>query len=147
MNSLLLAFVLVISVRSMFLILSRLRAHLCKVIWALTLKTTIVVVGASGLLEIRPRAGLLLLWWSIASLLLLLLRRLNNPTSWLRDLLRGCSGSILHNVIPQCRGTRGSNRCLALLFSMVCRDKILLGDGQIHQIIERVRTDKIQPFL
>ena len=34
-----------------------------------------------------------------------------------------------------------------LLFSMMGHNKILLSDGQIHQIIERVRTDKIKPLL
>src|SRR6185312_6181283 len=99
LNGLLLALVLIISARSLPLSLSRLRAHLCKVIRAPTFKTAVVVVRASGLLKIRPRAGLLLLWWSIASLLgwhkpsllLLLLRRPNNPTPWLRGILRGCS--------------------------------------------------------
>jgi len=79
LNGLLLALVLIISARSMPLGLSHLRAHLCKVIWAPAFKTVVVVVRASGLLKIRPRAGLLLLWWSIASLLLLRLRRPNNP--------------------------------------------------------------------
>ena len=134
LNSLLLALILIISARRLSLILSRLRAHLCKVIRAPTLKTMVVVVGVSCLLKIRPRAGrLLLLWWSIAILLLLLLllRRSNNPSPWLRGLLRGCSWGILHNAIPRCRGTRGSSRCLALLFSTVCRDKIFLSI-QIH---------------
>ena len=149
LHSLFLALVLIISARGLPLILSRLRTHFGKEIRAPTLETTVVVVEASGLLIIRPRTGLLLrLWWSIASLLLLLLlRRTNNPTPWLRGLLRWCGWGILHNAIPRCRSTRGSSRCLALLFSAVCRDKILLGDSQIHQIIERVRTDKIQPFL
>ena len=139
---------LLISARSMSQILSRLWAHFGKMIWAPTLEATVVVVGASGLLKIRPRAGrLLLLRWSIAILLLLLLRRSNNPSPWLRGLLRGCGWGILHNTIPRCGSTRGSSRCLVLLFRAVCRDKILLGDSQIHQIIERVHTDKIQPFL
>ena len=147
LHSLLLAFIWIISARSLPLILSHLRAHFGKVIRAPTLEATVVVVGASGLLKIRPRAGRLLLWWwSIASLLLLL-RRSNNPSPWLRGLLRGCSWGILHNTIPRCRSTRGSSRYLALLFSAVCSNKILLGDSQIHQLIERVRTDKIQPFL
>jgi len=133
LNSLFLSLVLIISARSLPLILSRLRAHFGKVIRAPTLETTVVVVGASGLLKIRPRAGrLLLLRWSIAILLLLLLRRSNNPSPWLRGLLRGCSWNILHNVMPWCRGTRGSSRCLVFLFSAVCRDKIFLGDSQIH---------------
>ena len=147
LHSLLLAFIWIISARSLPLILSHLRAHFGKVIWAPTLEATVVVVGASGLLKIRPRAGRLLLrWWSIVSLLLLL-RRSNNPSPWLRGLLRGCSRGILLNTIPHCRSTRGSSRCLVLLFSAVCRNKIVLGDTQIHQFIERVRTDKIQPFL
>ena len=92
LNSLFLALILIISARSLPQILSRLRAHFGKVIRAPTLETTVVVVGASGLLKIRPRAGWLLrLWWSIMSLLLLLLRRSNNPSPWLRGLLRGCS--------------------------------------------------------
>ena len=91
MNSLLLALVLIISARSLSLILPHLWAHFCKVIRAPTFKTTVVVVRVSGLLKVRPRAGLLLLWWSIASLLLLLLRRSNNPTPWLRGLMRRCS--------------------------------------------------------
>ena len=153
LNGLFLALVLIISARSLPLRLSRLRAHFCKVIWTSAFETTIVVVRASGLLNIRPWAGLLLLRWCITSLLRwykpsllwlrLLLRRSNNPMPLLRGSLRGCSWSILHNAIPWCRGTRGSSRCLALLFSTVCRDKILLSDSQIHQIIERVRTDKI----
>ena len=73
LNSLFLALVLIISARSLPLILSRLRAHFGEVIRAPTLEATVVVVGVSGLLKIRPRAGRLLLrWWSIASLLLLL---------------------------------------------------------------------------
>jgi hypothetical protein len=133
LNKLFLALVLIISARSLPLIFSRLRAHFGKVVWAPTLETIVVVVGASSLLKIRPRAGLLLrLWWSIASLLLLLLRRSNNPSPWLRGLLRGCSWNILHNAMPRCRGTRGSSRCLVFLFSALCRDKIFLGDNQIH---------------
>ena len=69
LNGLFLALVLIISARSLPLSLSRLRAHLSKVIWAPTFKTAVVVVRVSILLKIRPRAGLLLLWWSIASLL------------------------------------------------------------------------------
>ena len=96
LHSLFLALVLIIYARSLPLGLSHLRAHLCKVIWAPAFKTAVVNVMASGLLKIRPRAGLLLLWWSIASLLRwhklsLLLRRPNNLTLWLRGLLRGCS--------------------------------------------------------
>ena len=117
LNKLFLALVLIISARGLPLILSRLRAHFGEVIRAPTLEATVVVVGASGLLKIRPRAGRLLLRWSIAILLLLLLRRSNNPSPWLRGLLRGCSWSILHNAIPRCKGTRGSSRCLLLLFS------------------------------
>ena len=154
LNGLFLALVLIISAKSLPLILSRLRAHLCKVIRAPAFQTSIIIVRASGLLKIRPRAGLLLLWWIIAGLLrwrkpslLLLLRRLNNPTPWLRGLLRGCEWVVLHNAIPRCKGTRGSSRCLALLFSTMGHNKILLSDGHIHQFIERVRTDKIQPFL
>src|SRR6185312_7614924 len=136
LNSLFLAHVLIISARSLALRLSRLGAHLGKVIRTLAFETVVIVVRASGLLSIRPRAGLLLL-----------LRRTNNPTPWLRGLLRGCGWVILHKAIPRCRGTRGSSRCLVLLFSTMGHNKILLSDGQIHQIIERVRTDKIQPFL
>ena len=98
LNGLLLALVLIISERSLPLSLSRLRTHLCKVICAPASKTTVVVVRASGLLSIQPRASLLLLRWCKTSRLrwhklslLLLLRRLNNPTPWLRGLLTGCS--------------------------------------------------------
>ena len=99
LNSLLLALIPIISTRSLPLILSRLWAHFGKMIWTPTLEAAVVVVGASGLLKIRPRAGrLLLLRWNIAILLLLLLRRSNNPSPWLRGLLRGCSWSILHNA-------------------------------------------------
>ena len=87
LNSLLLALILIISARSLPWILYRLWAHFGNVIWTPILETTVVVVGASGLLSIRPRAGLLLLRWCITSLLrwhkpslLLLLRRTNNPT-------------------------------------------------------------------
>ena len=61
LNYLFLALVLIIVVGSLALGLSRLRAHLCKVIRAPTFETTVIVVRASGLLNIRPRAGLLLL--------------------------------------------------------------------------------------
>ena len=92
LNSLLLAFILIIFARSLPRILSRLWEHFGEMIWAPTLEATVVVVRVSGLLEIRPRAGrLLLLRWNIAILLLLLLRRSNNTSPWLRDLLRGCS--------------------------------------------------------
>ena len=137
LNSLLLALVLIISERSLPLSLSRLRAHLCKVIWAPAFKTVVVVVRASGLLNIRPWAGLLLLRWCITSLLrwnklsllLLLLRRPNNPMPLLRGFLRECGWSILHDAIPQCRGTRGSSRCFVLLFSTMGNNEILLSDG------------------
>jgi hypothetical protein len=137
LNGLFLALVLIISAKSLPLILSRLRAHLCKVIRAPAFQTSIIIVRASGLLKIRPRTSLLLLRWSIMSLLrwyessLLLLWRPNDPTPWLRGLLRGCSWSILHNAILRCRGTRGSSRCLVLLFNMMGRNEILLSDGQI----------------
>ena len=151
LNGLFLALVLIISARSLPLRLSRLGAHFCKVIWTPTFETTVVIVRASGLLSFRPRAGLLLLRWCITSLLrwhklsllLLLLRRPNNPMPLLRGFLRECGWSILHDAIPQCRGTRGSSRCFVLLFSMACRNEILLGDGQIYQIIKRISTDKI----
>ena len=151
LNGLFLALVLIVSTGSLPLRLSRLRAHLCKVVRTSAFETIVVVVRASSLLSIQPRASLLLLRWCKTSrlrwhkpiLLLLLLRRPNNPTPWLRGFLRGCSWSILHNAIPRCRGTRGSSRCLALLFSAVCRNKILLRDSHIHQFIERVCTNKI----
>src|SRR6185369_8104266 len=144
-----LALVLIISARSLPLRLPRLGAHLGKVIRTPASETSVIVVRASGLLSIRPWAVLLLLRCKSSLLrkpksnLLLLLRRPNNPTPKLRGLLRGCGWVILHNTIPRCRGTRGSSRCLALLFSAVCRNKILLIDSHIHQFIERVCTDKI----
>ena len=149
LNGLPLALVLIISARSLPLRLSHLGAHLGKVIRTPASETAVVVVRASGWLSIRPRAVLLLLRCESSLLrkpessLLLLLRRPNNPTSWQRGLLRGCGWVFLHNTIPWCRGTRGSSRCLALLFGTMSRNEILLGDGQIHQIIERIRTDKI----
>ena len=149
LNGLPLALVLIISARSLPLRLSRLGAHLGKVVRTPASETSVIVVRASGLLSIRPRAGMLLLRCKSSLLrkpessLLLLLRRPNNPTPWLRGLLRGCGWGILHKAIPRCRGTRWSSRCLTLLFSAVCRNKILLRDSHIHQSIERVRTDKI----
>ena len=149
LNGLPLALVLIISARSLPLRLSRLGAHLGRVIWTPASETAIIVFRASGWLSIRPRDVLLLLRCKSGLLRkpessqLLLLRRPNNPTPWLRGLLRGCGWVILHNTIPRCRGTRGSSRCLALLFSAVCRNKILLRDSHIHQFIERVCTDKI----
>ena len=152
LNGLFLALVLIISARSLPLRLSRLGAHLYKVIWTSAFETAVAVVRASGLLNIRPRAGLLLLWWCKMSWLrwhessmLLLPRRTNNPMPWLRGLLRGCGWSILHNAIPRCKGTRGSSRCLLLLFSAMGHNGILLSDGQIHQIIKRVHM--IKPLL
>ena len=149
LNGLPLALVLIISARSLPLKLSRLGAHLDKVIRTPAFEIAVLVVRASGLLSIRPRAGLLLLRCKSSLLrkpkssLLLLLRRPNNPTPWLRGLRRGCGWGILHKAIPRCKGTRGSSRCLALLFSAVSRNKVLLRDSHIHQSIERVRTDKI----
>ena len=137
LNGLPLALVLIISARSLPLRLSRLGAHLGKVIRTPASETAVIIIRASGWLSIRPRAVLLLLRCKSSLLrkpessLLLLLRRPNNPTPWLRGLLRGCRWAILHNTIPRCRGTRGSSRCLALLFSTVCRDKIFLSI-QIH---------------
>ena len=90
-DSLLLAFVLIISAESLPLRLSRLGAHFSKVTRTPTLETAIIVVRTSCLLSIRPGAGLLLL----------LLRRPNNPMPWLRGSLRGCSWSIQHNTIPR----------------------------------------------
>ena len=149
LNGLPLALVLIISARSLPLSLSRLGAHLGKVIRTPAFETAVIVVRTSGLLSIRPWAVLLLLRCKLSLLrkpdlsLLLLLRRPNNPTPWLRGLLRGCGWVILHKAIPRCRGTRGSSRCLALLFSAVRRNKILLRDSHIHQFIEGIRTDKI----
>ena len=62
LNGLFLALVLIISARSLPLRLSRMGAHLVKVIRTPTFETAVIVVRASGLLSIRPRAGLLLLW-------------------------------------------------------------------------------------
>ena len=149
LNGLPLALVLIISARSLPLSLSRLGAHLGKVIRTPASETVIIIIRASGWLSIWPRAVLLLLRCKSSLLrkpessLLLLLRRLNNPTPWRRGRLRECGWAILHNTIPRCRGTRGSSRCLALLFSAVCRNKILLRDSHIHQFIEGVRMDKI----
>ena len=149
LNGLSLDLVLIISARSLPLRLSRLGAHLGKVIRTPASETSVIVVRASRLLSIRPRAVLLLLRCKSSLLrkpessLLLLLRRPNNPTPWLRGLLRGCGWVILHKAIPRCRGTRGSSRCLALLFSAVCRNKIFLRYSHIHQFIEGVCTDKI----
>src|SRR6185436_18442197 len=148
-NGLPLALVLIISARSLPLRLSRLGAHLGKVIRTPASKAAVIIIRASGWLSIRPRAVLRLLRCKSSLLrkpessLLLLLRRSNNPTPWRRGLLRECGWVILHNTIPRCRGTRGSSRCLALLFSAVCRNKILLRDSHIHQFIERVCSDKI----
>ena len=61
LDGLFLALVVVISVRSLPLRLSRLGAHLGKVIRTPAFETAVIVVRASGLLSIRPRAGLLLL--------------------------------------------------------------------------------------
>src|SRR6185503_9834588 len=94
LNGLFLALVLIISARSLPLRLSRLGAHLGKVVRTPTSKTAVIVVRASGLLGTRPRTGLLLLRCKSSLLrkpessLLLLLRRTNNPTPWLRGLLR-----------------------------------------------------------
>src|SRR6185312_2014536 len=148
LNGLPLALILIVPARSLPLSLSRLGAHLGKVIWTPASETAVIIIRASGWLSIRPRAVLLLLRCK-SSLLrkpessLLLLRRSNNPTPWRRGLLRECGWAILHNTIPRCRGTRGSSRCLALLFSAVCRNQVLLRDSHIHQFIESVRTDKI----
>src|SRR6185295_14910181 len=149
LNGLPLALVLIMSARSLPLRLSRLGAHLGKVIRTPASEAAVIIIRASGWLCMRPRAVLLLrrckssLLRKPESSLLLLLGRSNNPTPWLRGLLRECGWAILHNTIPRCRGTRGSSRCLALLFSAVCRNKILLRDSHIHQFIERVCTDKI----
>jgi len=137
LDSLLLAFVLIFSVESLPLGLSRLGAHLSKVTRAPTLETAVVVVRVSCLLSFRPWAGMLLLWWykpRLLLLLLLLLRRSNNPMPLLRGLLRKCSWGILHNTIPRCWSTRGSSRCLPLLVSTMSQYEVLLGDSQIHQI-------------
>ena len=69
LNGLPLALVLIISAGSLPLRLSRLGAHLGKVIPTTAFETAIIDVRASGLLKIRPRASLLLLWWSITCLL------------------------------------------------------------------------------
>ena len=61
LNGLPLALVLIISARSLPLRLSRLGAHLGKVIRTPAFETAVIVVRASGLLSILPRAGLLLL--------------------------------------------------------------------------------------
>ena len=125
LNGLLLALVLIVPARSLPLRLSRLGAHHGKVIWAPTYETTVIIIRASGWLSIRPRAVLRLLRCKLSLLRkpessrMLLLRRSNNPTPWRRGLLRECGWAILHNTIPRCRGTRGSSRCLALLFSAV----------------------------
>ena len=90
LNGLPLALVLIISARSLPLRLSRLGAHLGKVIRTPASETAVIIIGASGWLSIRPRAVLLLLRCKSSLLrkpessLLLLLRRLNNPTPWLR---------------------------------------------------------------
>ena len=149
LNGLPLALVLIISARSLPLRLSRLGAHLGKVIRTPASEAAVIIIRASGWLCMRPRAVLLLrrckssLLRKPESSLLLLLGRSNNPTPWLRGLLRGCGWVILHNTIPWYRGTRGSSRCLALLFSAVCRNKIFLRYSHIHQFIEGVCTDKI----
>jgi len=59
LNGLPFALVLIISAKSLPLRLSRLGAHLGKVIWTPASETSVIVVRASGLLNIRPRAGLL----------------------------------------------------------------------------------------
>ena len=61
LNSLPLALVLIISAGSLPLRLSRLGAHLGKVIRTPASEIAVIVVRASGLLSIQPRAGLLLL--------------------------------------------------------------------------------------
>ena len=61
LNGLSLALVLIISVRSLPLRLSRLGEHLGKVIRTPAFETAVIVVRASNLLSTQPRAGLLLL--------------------------------------------------------------------------------------
>ena len=68
LDSLLLALVLIILAEGLPLRLSRLGAHLCKVIRTPTFETSIVVVRTSCLMSIRPRASLLLLRWYKMSL-------------------------------------------------------------------------------
>ena len=100
LHSLFLALVLIISAETLPLGLSRSGAHLGKVARAPTLETAVFVIRARCLLYIRPWAGLLLLRWNKVILLLLLLRRSNDSTPLLRGSLRGCSWSILYNMIP-----------------------------------------------
>ena len=113
LNGLPLALVLIISARSLPLRLSRLGAHLGKVIRTPAFEIAVIVVRASGLLSIRPRAGLLLLRCKSSLLrrpessLLLLLRRTNNPMPWLRGLLRGCGWVILPNEILSAEALEG----------------------------------------
>src|SRR6185312_8092652 len=57
LNGLPLALVLIISARNLPLRLSRLGAHLGKVIWTPASEIAVIVVRASGLLNIRPKAG------------------------------------------------------------------------------------------
>ena len=82
LNGLPLALVLIISARSLPLRLTRLGAHLGKVIRTPASETAVIVVRASSWLSIRPRAGLLRLRCKSSLLrkpessLLLLLRRL-----------------------------------------------------------------------
>jgi hypothetical protein len=121
--------------------LPRLGAFSCKVARTPTIKATICIARTSWLLSNRPWTSLLSHRGSCNALLLW---GPENPTPLLRGLLRSFRSSVLHQMIPLWRSTRGSCWCLPFLFGLVNHDAIFLSDGQVNQIIISAYLDSVQ---
>jgi hypothetical protein len=129
------ALVLVILIRTLPLI----RLPGPRTIFDKVVRTTAIeiAIGAASLLKlliIWPWAKLLRLlrrhWRSVSSLLL---GRAENKSARWGILLRRSGRCIPNKSIPRWLSTCGSSRSLSLLFGMVYRDAILLGQGHVNQ--------------
>src|SRR6185295_12167764 len=77
---------------------------------------------------------------------LLLRRPKDKPAHWGISLWRP-GWSVLHQTIPRWLSTRGSCRCLLLLFSTMGSNTVFLSNGQVDQLIVSVGLNKVQAFL
>jgi hypothetical protein len=76
----------------------------------------------------------------------LLLRRPENQSAkWSIPLWRS-RRCIMNKSILRGLNARGSSGNPALLFGMVCRDTILLSQGYVNQLTERICLYKVQTF-
>jgi hypothetical protein len=76
----------------------------------------------------------------------LLLRRPENQSAKRSIPLWRSRRCILNESIPRGLNAHGSSGNLSLLFGTMCRDRILLSQGHVNQLVESICLYKVQTF-